>query len=261
MKLIIRSALLFSFIAVNNSVTLAQGPMVVSRSANSNSMVSRTPDSRGWTDPALNHNKLLQQQTGDGVYQLIGPYKVIGSPFLFGERHKGNMFSKETKAYNVFVSYNTYNQEVEFYSTSNPDKSLIREPGTLDSFHIFKNEAAGIAADMKFIFGASIGSRENSYYQEIAIGGRFSLFKRYKSDLGYVSNNIAQSELRQFDLGFDYYYADSTGKGLKKIKANAASFIKEFKAVKDLTTVVSNEDFTINPETAMQKAIAYLNKQ
>lgn len=261
MKLITRSALLFSFIAVNNSVTLAQGPMVVSRSANSNSMVSRTPDSRGWTDPALNHNKLLQQQTGDGVYQLIGPYKVIGSPFLFGERHKGNMFSKETKAYNVFVSYNTYNQEVEFYSTSNPDKSLTREPGTLDSFHIFKNEAVGIAADMKFIFGTIIGSKESSYYQEIANGSRFNLYKRYKSDLGYVSNNIAQSELREFDLGFDYYYADSASKGLKKIKANAASFIKEFKAVKDLTSAVSNEDFAVNPETAMQKAIAFLNKQ
>jgi hypothetical protein len=90
-------------------------------------------------DLAINHNKLLREKQGDGVYKLIGTYKVIGTSYLFGEKNKGNLFTPETKAYNIALSYNTYNQEVEFYSSSNPDKPLIKSPGEVDSFSFSAN--------------------------------------------------------------------------------------------------------------------------
>lgn len=239
---------------------IAQGPQITSISANSNSMVSRAPDSRGWTDPALNHNKLVQQQTGDGTFKQIGNFKVQGSPFLFGEHNKSNMFTQEAKAFNIFVSYNTYNQEVEFYSTSNPDKPLVREPGTVDSFTILPNTDLGISTPLNFIYASHLGSKEKVYYQEIYSGARFSLYKRYKSDLGYNTSNYAQSDLRQFDLQIDYFYIDKTsGKGLKKIKPNAATFTKEFKDVVDLSGALTADNFTTNPEPEMKKAMDLLN--
>ncbi len=240
--------------------SFAQGPQIVSLSANSGAMVARSPDSRGWTDPALNHNKLLQQQSSDGGYKLIGPYKVVGSSYLFGQHHKADMYTPETKALNIFISYNTYSQEVEFYSTSNPDKSLVREPGTVDSFTIQKNVELGIASDLKFIYGTHIGAKEKSYYQLVCAGGRFKVYKKYKSDLGYSSTNIAESELRQFDLQYEYYYTDKEGKGIKKIKPNATSVIKEFKEIKDLSADVTIDDFSTNPETAFCKAVNLLNQ-
>ena len=261
MKTITRIAFVFFlFLTAGISIVIAQGPMVTSLSANSNTMVSRTPDSRGWTDPALNHNKLLQQQSSDGGFKLIGPYKVIGSPFLFGEHHKGNMYTPDAKALNIYVSYNTYNQEVEFYSTSNPDKSLVREPGTVDSFTIQKNTELGIAKDLNFIFGSHIGTNDKSFYQLVCAGERFNLYKKYKSDLGYSSTNIAQSELRQFDLQYDYYYTDKEGKGVKKIKPNATRVIKEFKSIKDLSGEIKNDDFAANPEEAFCKVVSSLNQ-
>jgi hypothetical protein len=248
-------------------VIFGQGPQVISLSANSGSTSpgrsssgDPTPDQRGWTDPALNHNKLLQNSS-EGMYKLIGPYKVVGTSFLFGERNKGDMFSTEAKAYNVFISYNTYNQEVEFYSSSNPNKSLVREPGTLDSFTLHENIQVGINRPLKFIYGTLLGIKEKLYYQEIYAGSSYSLYKRYKSDLGYNSNNLAQSELRQFDLQTEYYYSSAGTKGLKKIKPNAVSFTKEFKDVKDLSAVVNADAFTANPEEAMRKAMGALNNK
>ncbi len=217
-----------------------------------------SPDSRGWTDPVLNHNKLLQQT--DGMYKMIGVYKVAGSSFLFGEHHIGDMFAPEAKAYNIYISYNMYNQEVEFYSTANPDKSLVREPGTLDSFIIHPNIDLGIMNRMKFVYGSVLGVKDKYYFQEICIGKRFSLYKRYKSELGYVSSNYGQSELRQFDLEYEYYYTDSEGKGIKKLKPNAASVINEFKDVKDLSPEISVDEFTANPEAAFCKALGSLNQ-
>ena len=217
-------------------------------------------ESQGWTDPALNHNKLLQQHTSEGLYKLIGAYKVIGSSFLFGEHHLGDIFAPEVKAYNIYISYNTFNQEVEFYSKGNPDIPLIREPGTLDSFIIHQDLGQKITSNLKFVYGSLLGVKDKYYYQEICTGNQFSLYKRYKSDLGYVSTNYVQSELRQFDLESEYYYTDTASKGIKKIRPNAASVIKEFKDIKDPTSVASVDDFTTNRENAFRKVFEYLNQ-
>lgn len=248
----------FIFLTFKSIGQQLQYPTAVS--ANSGSLVARQPDSRAWSDPALNHNRLLQQQTGEGVYILIGPYKVIGSPFLYGEHHPGDLFSTETKAFNIHISYNTFNQELEFYSTSNPDKPLIREPGTLDSFVIQKDESLKILSPLKFVYGTILGSKEKAYFLEMVKGDSYSLYKRYKSELDYVGTNLAQSELRQFDLKYDYYYVTANDKSIHKIKPTYSSFVKEFKRVMDLSVKLKPESFENNPEEGMRMAMFLLNK-
>ena len=260
MKLFSQFAMTFFLMVTWIHRPFAQIIQPVAVSSNSGSMVSRQPDSRAWTDPALNHNKLIQQQTSDGVYKLIGTYKVTGTSYLFGEHNRGDMFATEAKAYNIFISYNTYNQEVEFYSTSNPDQPLVKEPGTVDSFVFQQNIDLGISHPLKFVYGSVLGTKDKYYYLEVCAGNRFSLYKRYKSDLGYSSTNLAQSELRQFDLQFEYYYTDRKTAGIKKIKPNASNVIREFKDIKDLSPIVDNDAFSANPEDAFCKAFGYLNQ-
>ncbi|MDZ4810298.1 MAG: hypothetical protein SGI96_18825, partial [Bacteroidota bacterium] len=105
----------------------------------------------------MNHNRLVREKTGDGVYKMIGPFKVVGTSYLFGEKNNGNLFSNAAKAYNIFLSYNTYNQELEFYSVSNPDKPLVKEPGEVDSFIILPSTDLGIINPLKFVYGTVIG--------------------------------------------------------------------------------------------------------
>lgn len=264
MKLLTCCATFCYLLFVASSQLLAQASTNVPTSMATSPGLDRwgrpTPAIGAWTDPALNHNKLLRDQTGDGTYKLIGTFKVIGSSYLFGEHNKGDLFATEAKAYNVFVSYNTYNQEVEFYSTSNPDKPLVKETGTIDSFTIHQNLESGIVSQMKFVYGTALGIKDKYYFQEICKGQRFSLYKRYKSDLGYSTTNLAQTDLRQFDLQIEYYYIDTESKGMKKIKPNAASVTKEFKEVMDLSGLVSVDEFTINPEAAFCKAFSLLNE-
>src|SRR5687767_8085118 len=147
------------------------------------------PDSRGWTDPAMNHNRLLQQKLGEGNYIVIGNFKVKGTPYLFGGNNNADLFTPSEKAYNINVSYNTYNQEVGFVSTSNPTTPLVKEAGEVDSFIIKQNIENGIPGDIRFVYGKILGSSEKAYFQEVAPGAKYSLYKRYKSDLGQVSDN------------------------------------------------------------------------
>lgn len=235
------------------------GAIAPSMSSNSNSLVARSPDSRGWSDPAMNHNALLRDRLGDGVYVLIGTYKVMGSPYLFGQRRNADLFTPKEKAYNININYNTYSQEIEFYSTSNPAAPLIKEPGEVDSFILKQDVESGIAKDLKFIYGTQIGSTEKAYFQVLQTGSRYSLYKRYKSDLGYPSGNYGQADLRQFDLLSDYFYYDAETKKLKKIKFNLSSITREFKSIKDVTPVANSEAFSVNPEGTLIKVINYLN--
>lgn len=224
--------------------------------------VQAQPGAPGYVDNALNYNRLIREKTGEGVYKLIGPYKVIGTSYLFGEKVKGSLFTQEAKAYNILLSYNTYNQELEFYSSSNPDKPLIKEPGTADSFSLTIESDPGTKEEIRFIYGSVLGSSDKVYFKQIYTGKRFGIYKRYRSELGYVSSNYVQSELRQFDLLYDYYYTDNEKKekGTKKLKANVSNIIKEFKDIKDISTVLTNDSFNANQETALQKVFEYLNE-
>jgi hypothetical protein len=237
-----------------------QHPVAIS--ANSNTMVSRAPDSRGWTDPALNHNRLLQQQTGDGVYMLVGPYKVVGSPYLFGEHRKGDMFTPDAKAWNIYLSYNTYNQELSFYSSSNPAQPLVREPGTVDSFFLQTDTAVGIRTGQLFVSSASLGvkEKEKGYFLVLYRGPQYSLYKRYKSELGFVQTNITQPDLRQFDLVYDYYYAAPDVKGLRRFKATVAGLEKEFGKTRDLSGILTGDAFVQDPEACMRRVFTLLNQ-
>jgi hypothetical protein len=246
------------------SVTAIAQPVALSANSGSTSALGDrwqrpAPDARAWTDPALSHNALLRERLGEGSYTLIGTFKVKGTPFLFGQRHNADLFSSTENASNIDISYNTYTQEVEFYSTANPTSPLVKEPGQLDSFTIKANIESNITTDLKFVYGSVLGSKDKAYFQVVEAGSNYTLYKSYRSELGLDESNYSQPELRQFDLNYEYYYYNHSTKTLKKLKKNPNAIQKEFKSVKDLTTVLTPEEFTINHEVALKKAFIQLN--
>ena len=141
----------------------------------------------GAIDPATAYNKYLVGQN-NRKYTQIGQYKVLGTPYLFDSKHLGNMFAKTETGFNILLSYNVYNQEVEFTSSSNPDQPLVKEPGTVDSFILKKDSL--IASDMLFIYGAHLGFKDKQYYLQVSKGDKYQLFKKYKANMEVVSTNI-----------------------------------------------------------------------
>jgi len=135
----------------------------------------------------------------------------------------------------------------------------VKKPGELDSFVIKRDSSSEISEDIKYVYGAAIGVPEKTYFQVIETGKRFSFYKRYKSELGIVSTNYVQAELRQFDLSFDYFYYDAQTKTLKKLKSNLSNIIKEFKSSKDITPVADPDLYSVNPEAVLRKIVDYLN--
>jgi ABC-type sulfate transport system substrate-binding protein len=212
-----------------------------------------------YSDPAQAYNRLLVERNS-GTYTRVGAYKVIGSPYLFGEKRKGDVYTTKEKGNDIQLSYNTYSQDIEFVL---PDvsKTLEKKPGTVDSFIIRKDAQLGMAADLKFIYGKLLGSGEKNYFQEVVRGPKVSLYKKYSAQLGNVSTNYVQSDLRQFDISVDYYYQDAaTPDKLTKLKTNKPALVKEFSKLKNLESVIDEDALVTARDSELVKLFSELNK-
>lgn len=210
-------------------------------------------------DPAQAYNRLLIEKN-NGTYRQISNYKVTGTSFLYGEQNKGDIFAPTEAAADIPLTYDTYTQNVDFYPSGSA-KALTKEPGSLDSFIIKKKPEAMLDNDIKFIYGSLLGSKDKAYFQLVSKGEKVSLYKKYACELGVVSTNYIQSELRQFNITVDYYYTDSTGKGIKKLKVNAKSIAKEFASITDISPVIDSDLLTSEREKELVKIFTVLNKK
>lgn len=211
-----------------------------------------------FTDPAQAYYRILLEKNASATIR-IGSYLVKGTPYLFGENNFSIVYLQNTPVQKIIVNYNTYTQELEIFTDNKVNKINSEE---LDSFLLKPlPESEGFNKPLLFVNGKYLYDKaKNQFYQNVATANRFSLYKKYYSDLGYVSTNYIQSELREFDLKYDYYYTDTTTKMLKKLKLSNGSIIKEFKKIKDVSSVIGDEQIISNPEAILTKVILYLNE-
>jgi hypothetical protein len=210
-----------------------------------------------YSDPASAYMRILLEKSGEGSYQRIGTFKVIGTPYLYGPKLNGNVYTATERGKNIQLSFNTYNQQLEIYQNGQ-NNPLIKTAMEVDSFQVLSN--ADIKDDMLFVSSNIVDlNAKKCFFVEVYKGNRFSLYKLYKSELGYVSTNYVQSELRQFDLNYEYYYKDTAKAGIKKMKINSKYLKGEFKDISDISAYVNADEFTTNTEYQLKKIFAALN--
>jgi hypothetical protein len=111
-------------------------------------------------------------EKGNGSYTRVSNYKVTGTSYLYGEKNKGDIFSKTEKGLDILLSYDTYNQNIYFFPTTSGGVSFTKEPSTVDSFTIKKNSNASLEEDILFVYGSILGATDKSYYQVVSKGGK-----------------------------------------------------------------------------------------
>ena len=213
-----------------------------------------------YSDPATAYMRLLLEKSGEGSYQQIGNFKVVGTSYLYGPKLTGDIYTTKERATNIQLSYNTYNQQVEAYQ-NNSEKPIIMKLADVDSFRLIAARNSDFKEDLLFVNANKIDASRKFFAQHVIAGKRFNLYKAYKSELGYVSTNYVQSELRQFDLSYEYYYSDSAKPGLKKLKVTPGGLKKEFNEIADITSFANDEELSTNPEYVLGKIFVVLNNK
>lgn len=223
-------------------------------------MLHATSQILSYSDPAISYQRILLERSGEGSYQQIGNFKVKGTSYLFGTNHKGDVYTSKEKAEGVRLSYNTYNQQIDVYQNDN-DKPLLMALKDVDSFRMIIQDENAIQSVLLFINGTLLDKSKKFFVQEVYDGPKYSLYKAYSSVMGYVSTNYVQSELRQFDLNYDYYYRDITNGSLKKLKASAKNVKATFNSIMDVSKLADSEEFDTNPEYVLKQIFSFLNSK
>ena len=211
-------------------------------------------------DAAQAYGRIILESNPASVTR-VDQYKVVGSPFLYGPRMVGNLFAKGETAFNIRLSYDTYHQMVEFYTSANPATPLIKDPGAIDSFSFASNTDVGLLHSLKFISGQALGKKDDlNFYQVMYEGEKVTLYKKYFTTLGIVSTNILQADLRQFELQFEYAYKIRDGE-LKRLKPVYFQVSKELKPIIDIREIVEPQSYSANPDLALLKIFAAIDKK
>ena len=188
------------------------------------------PATASASDPAQNYN-LITRDKFSNSYTLIGGYKVNGNPYLYGGTNEGTVYARDGSSTGI-LSYNTFNQQVENTTTGSTSQPTIRDVKSVDSFSLTINTDV-YKGEMKFINASQWDAKNKFFVQEVARTSSYALYKRFFSTLEVVTTNYIQSELRQFELNFDYYYTDSTNITLKKFKTSESGLKNEFSSKKN----------------------------
>ncbi len=221
--------------------------------------IKTTAQAGAFTDPAQGFNKMMLDKSGDGgAFDRVGAYKVKGTPLLFGSKFPGVIYLKDNYYKDIFVSYNTFSQDLTIYDKDN--KAVAnKKANEVDSFNI-DIKITDYKASLKFISASLLGLKDNYFLQPLTPKQKYSLYKKYKGDLAIVNDNILQADLRQYDLMVEYYYTEEGVAGLKKIKLTNNAVIKEFKKIKDVSPIVNEGSFVFNPEVILLSVFEEINK-
>jgi hypothetical protein len=190
------------------------------------------------------------------TYTIVGGFRVVGTPYLFGEKLEGKVWAKEGQSTEqTFVSYNTLKQEVEVYMPGYT-KPISKDVQTVDSFQLsVKQDGAPMV--LLFVNSKHAGYGEKTFLQKI-VSGKNRLFKQYRTELSNLTDNLAQRDVRQFDLTATYLYADEKNV-FTKLKVNPRALGKEFSEVANINTIVTTESLSNNTELVLKQIFAHLN--
>ena len=208
----------------------------------------------------LNQNKTPKNSKPLIGYYQIGGFRVKGNPYYREEFILGDIYSKTEIAKNIYLRFDIYYQNVEFISSGNPNQILVKEPGDLDSFLLYKKEKKEIVEDIKFVYATTIGATDRSYYASLCRGTKYSLYKKYFSELVVPLDPTGRADSRLFETQTEYWYKNELTKEFKKINASVAAVKKEFSDIKDLSEVLKGANMFSKTDDAMVKAFVSLNE-
>ena len=92
-------------------------------------------------DPAVAYSRVMLEKAGRGSFQRIGSFKVSGSPYIYSETLKGDVYHNGKIAKDVVYKINNYTKELQI-ATDVPGQVFLVSIDDLDSLIIpaAKNE-------------------------------------------------------------------------------------------------------------------------
>ncbi|HUS00113.1 MAG TPA: hypothetical protein VMY77_00215 [Chitinophagaceae bacterium] len=206
-------------------------------------------------DPLNAYNKNIVANW-NGEYQRIGPYKVKGSPYLFGEAYPGYINYKDGRtSIDKMVYFDVYNYKVGIIEKNNRYEPI--DP--IEDFSISLPQQYG-GKELKFknakAFGTSV---PKGFFNILEDGKKLTLLKYFKVNLMIDQGNEMNKDARVFEQVYDYYIYNKTSNELQKLKLKEKDIAKVLDNKKFMDEVIHARKIDLTYEGSVISAVSLYN--
>jgi hypothetical protein len=184
----------------------------------------------------VGNNKLFAEE-----FRRVGAYKVKGNSYLLKGNNVTDVYTPEGFAVNLPLIYDTYDQQL---SILQDEESVMRlNFKEVDSFFVKVDNDSFFKTPTWFINASIIDASKKFYVQRMVSGGKYELFKYIMDELRPAAADVAQSNIKEFEMVSEFYYRDMNNKDeLIKIKKNLKPLKEMFRSNKEIMDTLSAND-------------------
>lgn len=192
-------------------------------------------------------------------FKRVGAYKVKGNSLVLEGNNVSDLYSSLGPGANLPIVFDAYSQELSIMLENKQDvvKLSFEE---VDSFIVKLDTDKKYAEPTLFLNAHKIEPSKKMYMQRLATGPKYSLFKSFYTELRPAASDLAQTNVREFEIVSEYYYLPAKGAEFTKIKKSSKAVKKLFESEKEAIDKLGNE-FDQNFEVTLVKFFDILNGQ
>ncbi|MES2779945.1 MAG: hypothetical protein V4651_08635 [Bacteroidota bacterium] len=172
-------------------------------------------------------------------FQRIGNYKVKGNSYLLKGANVSDLFTTLGFGVNMPLVFDTYTQNVSVMQENKKDIVTLSFE-ELDSFFVKIDNDKKFTQPVTFINANKIEPGKKMYFQRLADGSKYSLYKSYKADMQRAALDLAQTNVMEFVINSEFYYLPKGATQFVKIKPNLTTLKKQFAAETEALQVLNN---------------------
>lgn len=189
-------------------------------------------------------------------FQRIGAYKVKGNSYLLKGKNVVDLYTTLGYGTNMPLVFDTYTQQASILLENKIDIVALSQE-ELDSFIIKVDNDGKFTEPAFFINASKIDASKKLYLQRLTNGSKYNLYKSFIAEMRPAAMDIAQTNVKEFEIVSEYYYLDMASKeSFIKIKPNTKNLketFKEQKAALDILNIKTSQNLEL-------KLIAFFNK-
>ena len=192
----------------------------------------------------------------NGEYQRIGPYKVKGSSFLFGDSYPGSITYKSGKiARDKMVYFDIY-----YYKVGTIEKNIKYDAAEeVQEFTVQLPEQYG-GKELKFRNANAFGaSASKGFFNILEDGKKVALVKYFKVNLMIDQGSELNKDTRVFEQVYEYYIYDKALNELHRIKLKEKDIAKALNNKKFMDEVIHAKKIDLSYEGSVISAISLYN--
>lgn len=195
-------------------------------------------------DPIINYNTQMAENWA-GEYIRIGPYKVKGSLFLFGESLKGNLtYAGGKQVSDANILYDLYNQRAGL----DVKKDIFEADLPLQEFVVEVPEKYGQNNKLLFRNAAAYGDKIKGYFNVLDDGDKLVFLKLFKTKLLPDPTNTMDKETKLAEQYSEYYMYDKATLELRKVKLKEKDILKSMGDDKQVAAYLSKKKLDLSKE-------------